>query len=90
MAFSRSLVSAYADMPMIGMFRGSRVLLEGPNGFPAIHDWHFEVDQNYVRVLGHGQLAALLAVLSRENLEIATPLKARLQHVEVIVIVFDV
>ena len=49
-----------------------------------------EVDQNYVRVLGHGQLAALLAVLSRENLEIATPLKARLQHVEVIVIVFDV
>jgi hypothetical protein len=41
-------------------------------------------------VLGHGQLAALLAVLSRENLEIATPLKARLQHVEVIVIVFDV
>jgi hypothetical protein len=42
--------------------------------FSAIHDWHFEVDQNYVRVLGHGQLAALLAVLSRENLEIATPL----------------
>jgi hypothetical protein len=41
-------------------------------------------------VLGHGQLAALLAVLSRENLEIAAPLKARLQHVEVIVIVFDV
>jgi hypothetical protein len=61
-----------------------------PYGFPAIHDRHFEVHQNYVRVLGHGQLAALLAVLSRENLEIAAPLKARLQHVEVIVIVFDV
>jgi hypothetical protein len=30
------------------------------------------------------------AVLSRENLKIAAPLKARLQHVEVIVIVFDV
>jgi hypothetical protein len=28
--------------------------------------------------------------LSRENLEIAAPLKAPLQHVEIIVIVFDV
>src|SRR5262249_43396136 len=68
----------------------SRVFLEGPHGFPAIHDWHFEVHQSYVRVLGHGQLAALLAVLSREDLEIAAPLKARLEHVEVIVIVFDI
>ena len=36
------------------------------------------------------QLAALLAVLSRENLETTAPLKARLQHVEIIVIVLDV
>jgi hypothetical protein len=66
------------------------VFLEGPYGFPAVHDRHFEVHQNYVRALGHGQLAALLAVVSRENLEIAASFKARLQHVEVIVIVFDV
>jgi hypothetical protein len=39
---------------------------------------------------GYSQLAALLAVLGRENLEIAAPLKARLQHVEVVVIVLDV
>jgi hypothetical protein len=41
-------------------------------------------------MLGHGQLTALLAVLSRENLEIAGPLKAPLQHVKIIVIVFDI
>jgi hypothetical protein len=41
-------------------------------------------------VLAHGQHAALLAVLSRENLEITTPFKARLQHVKIIVVVFDV
>jgi hypothetical protein len=29
-------------------------------------------------MLRHGQLAALIAVLSRENFEIADPLKARL------------
>jgi len=41
-------------------------------------------------VLGHGQLAALLAVLRRQNLEIADPLKAHLEHVAVVVVVFDV
>jgi hypothetical protein len=41
-------------------------------------------------MLGHGQLAALRAVLRRENLEIADSLKAHLEHVEVVVIVFDV
>src|SRR6202048_2722295 len=43
MAFSRSLASAYADMPMIGMFRVRSVFLEGPHGFPAVHDRHFEI-----------------------------------------------
>jgi hypothetical protein len=51
---------------------------------------HFKVHENYVWTLGHGQLAALLAVLRRENLEIADPLKAHLEHVEIVVVVFDV
>jgi hypothetical protein len=34
---------------------------------PPVNDRHFEVHQNYVRALGNGQLAALLAVISREN-----------------------
>ena len=44
----------------------------------------------YVRVLGHSQLAATLAVASRENLKTAKQLKACLEHVDVVVVVFDV
>ena len=40
-------------------------------------------------MFGHRQVATLLAVLSRENLEIAEQLKPRLEHVEVIFVVFD-
>ena len=69
---------------------GLGIVLEGPHGFPAVQDWHFEVHQNYVRALGRGQPATLLTVLSREDLEIPNPLKARLEHIEVVVIVFDV
>jgi hypothetical protein len=38
-----------------------------------------EVHENYVRVFGPRQVATLLAVLSRENLEIAEQLKPRLE-----------
>src|SRR5262245_25959359 len=31
---------------------GLRILLERPHRFPAVNDRHFEVHQNYVRVLG--------------------------------------
>jgi hypothetical protein len=41
-------------------------------------------------VFGPRQVAALLAVVSRENLEIGDQLKPRLEHVEVVVVVFDV
>jgi len=41
-------------------------------------------------VLGHGQPAALLAVLRCEHLEAAAQLEARLEHVQVVVVVFDV
>jgi len=75
---------------MIGMSRVCGLFLRDPHGFPAVSAWHFEVHQDYVRALGRGQLAALLAVLSRENFEIANSLKAHLKHVEVVVIVFDV
>ena len=67
-AFSRSLSSANADIPMIGMSRVCGSFLRVPHRFPPISDRHFEVHQDYVRALGQCQLAALLAVLSRENL----------------------
>ena len=41
-------------------------------------------------MLGRGQPAALLAVLRCENLEAAAQLEARLEHVQVVVVVFDV
>jgi hypothetical protein len=65
-------------------------LLETAHHFPTVIDRHFEVHQNDIRALSRGQPAALLAVLRRENLEIADPLKAHLEHVEIVVVVFDV
>jgi hypothetical protein len=67
-----------------------RIVPETSHGFPAVNDRHFEVHQNYVRVLGHGQLAATLTVASCENLETTKQLKACLEHVDVVVVVFDV
>src|SRR5262245_51416283 len=89
MACSRSLSSAYADHANDRNVAGLWIVLEDPHGFPPVTDRHFEVHQNYAWVLGQCQLAVLLAVLSRQNLEIANPLKAHLERVEVIVIVFD-
>src|SRR4249920_3045992 len=77
MAFSRSLVSAYADMPMIGMFRvrGSflRVRTGSQRSMTGI--------SRSIRITSGCSVTANLQPCS---------LKARLQHVEVIVIVFDV
>src|SRR6516164_11282332 len=69
---------------------GLGIVLEAAHHFPAVSVWHFEVHENYVRVFGPRQVATLLAVLSRENLEIAEQLKPRLEHVQVVVVVFDV
>src|SRR5262245_2428466 len=76
MTFSRSLSSAYADMPMIGMWRVCKSFLRVRNRLPSVNERHFEVHQDYIRALGRCQLPARLAVISRENLEIANPLKA--------------
>src|SRR5262249_26602659 len=49
---------------------GLRTALEPPRGLPAVEDGHFKVHQDDIRSLGSGHLAALLAVLGRENLEV--------------------
>ena len=69
---------------------GLRIVLETPYGFPTIVVGHLEVHQDHVRVLGRSQPAACLAVLSCENLEVAAELEARPEHVQVVVVVFDV
>jgi hypothetical protein len=87
MACSRSLVSAYADMPMIGMPRVCGSFLRRRTDSQR---WPFKIHQNYVRALGHGQFATLLAVLGSKNLEIAKQLKPSLEHVKIVIVVFDI
>src|SRR5262249_42616008 len=51
---------------------------------------HFEVHQDDVWPLGSGHLAALLAILGRNHLEIAEQLEPHLEHEDIVVVVFDV
>jgi hypothetical protein len=60
------------------MSRVCRIALESPRGFPAVDDGHFEVHQDDVRLLGSRHLAPFLAVLRRQNLEIAQQLEPHL------------
>src|SRR5215471_12150723 len=69
---------------------GLRIVLETPHGFPTVVVRHLEVHQDHIRVLSRGQPAALLAVLRCENLEAAAQFEARLEHVQIVVVVFDV
>src|SRR6516162_7577152 len=72
-----------------GDVAGLRIAFEPPRGFPAINAGHFEVHQDDIRPLGRGHLAALLAILRRQHLEIAEQLEPHLEH-EDVVVVFDV
>src|ERR1700730_867155 len=69
---------------------GLRIALESPRGFPAIDNRHFEVHKDDIRPLERRQLAPLLAVLRRQHLEIAEQLKPHLEHIDVVLVVFDV
>src|SRR6266700_1723866 len=69
---------------------GLRIALQSSRGFPAVDDGHFEVHQDDVRLLGSRHLAPFLAVLRRQNLEIAEQLESHLEHIDVVVVVFDV
>src|SRR3989440_2547299 len=69
---------------------GLRIALQSSRGFPAVDDGHFEVHQDDVRLLGSRHLAPLLAILRRQNLEIAEQLEPHLEHIDVVVVVFDV
>src|SRR5215467_1174029 len=69
---------------------GLRVAFQPPRGFPAVNDGHFEVHQDNIRLLGLRHLAPFLAVLGRDNLEIPKKLKPHFEHIDVVVVVFDV
>src|SRR5262245_12276771 len=90
MAFSRSLCTACADMPMIGMSRVCGSFLRRRTASRRSPSGTSRSSKITVRVLGRGQSGALLGVLRCENLEAAAQLEARLEHVQVVVSVFDV
>src|SRR5215469_6900047 len=73
-----------------GNVLGLRVAFQTPRGFPAINNGHFEVHQDNIRLLGRRYLAPFLAVLGRENLEIPKKLKPHFEHIDVVVVVFDI
>src|SRR5262245_34090140 len=73
-----------------GDLAGLRIALEPSRSFPAVDHGHFEVHQDDVWLLGCGHLAALLAILRRQHLEIAEQLEPHLEHEDIVVVVFDV
>src|SRR5262245_8720514 len=90
MACSRSLSSACADMPMIGMWPVCTSFLRRRTCSQRSRTGISRSIRITSGALGQCQLAALLAVLRSENFEIADLLKAHLEHIEVVVVVFDV
>src|SRR6266480_1416980 len=69
---------------------GLRIALQSSRGFPAVDNGHFEVHQDDIGALADRHLAPLLAILRRQNLEIAEQLEPHLEHIDVVVVVFDV
>src|SRR5215813_13677857 len=67
-----------------------RVAFQTPPRFPAVNDGHFEVHQDNIRLLGSRHLTPFLAVRGRENLEIPKKLKPHFEHIDVVVVVFDI
>src|SRR6516162_5004479 len=73
-----------------GNVLGLRVAFQTLRGFPAINNGHFEVHQDNIRLFGRRHLAPFLAVRCRENLEIAKKLEPHFEHIDVVVVVFDI
>src|SRR3984893_5625100 len=69
---------------------GLRIALKPPRGFPAVDNGHFEVHKDDIRALADRHCATLLAILRRQHLEIAEQLEPHLEHIDVVVVVFDV
>src|SRR5215475_12739459 len=86
MAVSRSLSSAYADRPMIGMWpvwasflRRRTTSQRSSTGI-----------SRSISMTSGRSVSALLTIIGDDNLEIIGALKTHLEHVAVVVVVFDV
>src|SRR5262249_46809776 len=86
LALARLLICGQANDRDVA---GLAIRLETMQYFPTVIDRHFEVHQNDVRVLGRGQPVTLLTIIGHDKLEVIDALKAHLEHVAVMVVVFD-
>jgi hypothetical protein len=73
-----------------GDVAGFRIVPEPSCRLPAINDGHLKVHQNDVWLFRSRHLTALLAILRGQYLEIAEQLEPHLEHVDVVVVIFDV
>src|SRR5262249_59839675 len=89
-ALWRSPASACAERAITGMSRVCGLLFSRRVASQPSTTGIFEVHQDDVRPLGSRHLAALLAVLRRQHLAITDQLEPHLEHVDVVVVVFDV
>src|SRR5262245_41507804 len=64
--------------------------LQPPRGFPTVDNGHFEIHQDNIRLLRCSHLAALFAVLRRQHFVVAEQLEPHLEHVDVVIVVFDI
>src|SRR5262249_18311872 len=69
---------------------GLRIALQAPRRLPAVDAGHLQIHQDQLRLLARRHLAALLAVLGGENLELVEQFEAHLEHIDIVVVVFDV
>ena len=73
-----------------GDVAGARVAFQPPRRFPAVDHRQVEVHQDQVRLVLERGRAALFAVLRDQHLEFIQQLEPHLEHVDVVVVVFDV
>src|SRR5215207_7283594 len=63
---------------------------EAPRGFPPVDDRHLQVHQDQIWPFRCRYRASLLAILRHQNLKLVSEFESHLEHVDVVVIVFDV
>ena len=88
-AFSRAPASVRRQRDHRNRAR-ARIVFQPPRGFPAVDHRQVEVHQDQIRLVLEGGGAALFAVLRDQHLELIQQLEPHLEHVDVVVVVFDV
>src|SRR5262249_27438343 len=66
------------------------IVLQPPRRLPAVDDRELEIHHDHVGLLGRGLGTSDLAVLGHQHLELVEQLEPHLEHVDVVVVVFDV